>query len=116
LPSLSYIFSAHHIKLLARRKTHFITLNRALFLTTLQTQLPSLPFLCPSKLFYELADSSATEGDAKLKEYTCVEAKHHKNVGKIIEEWEKNGWRLHTYQVTGRDIWVNHYLLFEKGK
>ena len=51
-----------------------------------------------------------------MKEYICVEVKHHKDVGKKIEEWQKNGWRLHTYQVTGRDIWINHYLLFEKGE
>ena len=56
------------------------------------------------------------EGEVKLKEYMCAEVKHHKNVGKTIEEWQKNGWRLHTYQVTGRDVWINHYLLFEKGE
>ena len=56
------------------------------------------------------------EGEVELKEYMCVEVKHHKDVGKKIEEWQKNGWRLHTYQVTGRDIWINHYLLFERGE
>jgi len=56
------------------------------------------------------------EGDVDLKEYMCVEVKHHKNVGKTIGESQRNGWRLHTYQVTGRDIWINHYLLFERGE
>jgi hypothetical protein len=51
-----------------------------------------------------------------LKEYVCVQVGHHKNVGKTIEEWQKNGWHLHTYQVTGRDAWVNYYLRFEKGE
>ncbi|MCW3986543.1 MAG: hypothetical protein NWE91_09100 [Candidatus Bathyarchaeota archaeon] len=50
-----------------------------------------------------------------MKEYMCVEVKHHKDVAKTIEQFQKNGRNLHTYQVTGRDIWINHYLLFEKG-
>jgi len=52
-------------------------------------------------------------GEVKLKEYECVEVKHHKDVGKTIEEWQKKGWRLHTYQIGG--LAVYHYLLFEKG-
>ena len=56
----------------------------------------------------------------KLKEYECVEVKHHKDVGRTIKEWQKNGWRLHTYQATGSvgpaSAFVNHYLLFEKGE
>jgi len=70
----------------------------------------------PSKPFYELAYSKVLGVEVELKEYMCVEVKHHKNVGEKIEEWQKNGWRLHTYQVTGRDIWINHYLLFERGE
>jgi hypothetical protein len=56
----------------------------------------------------------------ELKEYECVEVKHHNDVGRTIEEWQKNGWRLHTYQATGNvavaTAFVNHYLLFEKGE
>jgi len=51
-----------------------------------------------------------------VKEFICVQVDTHKDVGQIIEEWQKKGWRLHTYQATGRDIWIKHYLLFEKGK
>jgi hypothetical protein len=56
----------------------------------------------------------------ELKEWKCVLVGHHDNVGKVIEEWEKAGWRLHTYQAAG-DVgpvtaYVNHYLLFEKGE
>jgi len=50
----------------------------------------------------------------KLKEWECVQVGHHKDVGKTIEEWQKNGWRLHTYQATGIGMDVKHYLLFEK--
>ena len=55
-----------------------------------------------------------------MKEWKCVLVGHHDNVGKIIEEWEEKGWRLHTYQAVG-DVgmatsFVNHYLLFEKGE
>jgi len=41
------------------------------------------------------------EGDVMLKEYVCVEVGHHKDIGKKIEEYKKNGWRLHTYQAAG---------------
>ena len=55
-----------------------------------------------------------------MKEWACVEVKHHKDIGKTIEEWQKNGWRLHTYQTAGMGAGpmaynVNHYLLFERG-
>ena len=55
----------------------------------------------------------------KEKEYECVELKQHKDVGKTIEEYQKNGWHLHTYQAAGLSggpfsSFVNHYLLFEK--
>ena len=57
----------------------------------------------------------------RLKEYECVEAEHHRDIGKIIEERQEKGWRLHTYQAAGMGggsmvYKVNHYLLFEKGK
>ena len=56
-----------------------------------------------------------------MKEYECVEVKNHKDVGKTIEEYQKNGWHLHTYQAAGlaggpMSSFVSHYLLFEKGK
>ena len=51
-----------------------------------------------------------------MKEYECVEAKHHKNIGKTIEEWQKKGWRLHTYQAIGTSGNPSHYLLFESGE
>jgi hypothetical protein len=55
-----------------------------------------------------------------LKEFECVEVKHHNDIGRTIKEWQKNGWRLHTYQATGNvavaTAFVNHYLLFEKGE
>lgn len=51
-----------------------------------------------------------------MKEYVCVQVGHHKDIGRTIGDMQKMGWRLHTYQVTGRDIWISHYLLFEKGE
>ena len=44
---------------------------------------------------------------------------HHKNVGKTIEKWENEGWRLHAYACAGNAapaLGTNHYLLFEKGE
>jgi len=57
-------------------------------------------------------------GDSKLKKYECVEVKHHKDIGKTIEKYQRNGWRLYTYQTAGMGAGpmaynVNHYLLFE---
>ena len=60
--------------------------------------------------------SNDARGAVELKEWECVEVGHHKDVGKTIEEWQKNGWRLHTYQATAYRTDVNHYLLFEKGE
>jgi hypothetical protein len=50
-----------------------------------------------------------------MKEYECIQVNHHKDVAPTIEEWQRNGWRLHTYQATGQTTAVNHYLLFERG-
>ena len=57
----------------------------------------------------------------KEKEYECVEVLQHKDIGKTIAEYQKNGWYLHTYQAAGLSggpikSFVNHYLLFEKDK
>jgi hypothetical protein len=54
----------------------------------------------------------------KLKEYECVEVKHHEDVGKTIMEWQRNGWHLHTYTSTQYGVGgdVHHHLLFEKGE
>jgi hypothetical protein len=49
-----------------------------------------------------------------MKDYICVQVDNHKEIGETITEYQKDGWRLHTYQATGRDIWIKHYLLFEK--
>jgi hypothetical protein len=72
---------------------------------------------CPRMALYHMENG----GDSKLKKYECVEVKHHKDVAKTIEEWESNGWHLHTYQTAGMGAgptWyiVNHYLLFERDK
>jgi len=49
-----------------------------------------------------------------LKEWTCIEVGHHKNIAKRIEEYQREGWQLHTYQATGQAALISHYLLFEK--
>jgi len=52
----------------------------------------------------------------KLKEYECVRVDHYRDIGKTIEEYQKKGWRLHTYTCTQVRVAgdVNHYLLFER--
>ena len=51
-----------------------------------------------------------------MKEYVCVQVNHHKHIGKTIDEYQSQGWHLHTYQVTGFGTAIPHYLLFEKDK
>jgi len=50
-----------------------------------------------------------------LKEYTCIQVSHHKDIPKAIIDSQKLGWCLHTYQATGWGADVKHYLLFESG-
>ena len=53
-----------------------------------------------------------------MKEWQRVLVSNHKDVGKTIEEYEKNGWRLHAYACAGNAalaLGTNHYLLFERG-
>ncbi len=56
-----------------------------------------------------------------MKQYICIEVKHHKDIGRIIEEYQSKVWQLHTYETAGMGAGpmaynVNHYLLFEKDK
>ena len=50
----------------------------------------------------------------KLKKWELLQVQ--KDIGKVIEEWEQKGWRLHTYQATGFGTDIKHYLLFEKSE
>jgi hypothetical protein len=52
----------------------------------------------------------------RLKEYDCVQVDHHKRIAEVIEDYQKDGWHLHTYQAQGSPTIVNHYLLFEREK
>lgn len=47
-------------------------------------------------------------------EYICVEVGHHKNIARVIAEYQADGWHLHTYQAAGYGTMFNHYLLFER--
>ena len=51
-----------------------------------------------------------------MKEWECVQVGHHKDIAKVVEEYQKNGWCLHTYQAMGTPAIANHYLLFEREK
>ena len=57
-----------------------------------------------------------SEREVKSKEWKCVQVGHHKNVAEGIEEYQKEGWHLHTYSSAGTAGEVKHYLLFEKGE
>ena len=50
-----------------------------------------------------------------MKEWIRVQVNHHKRVGEVIEEYQREGWRLLTYQAMRTPTMVNHYLLFEGG-
>lgn len=49
-----------------------------------------------------------------MKEYVCVQIDHHKRIGKVIEEHQREGWELHAYEAVGTPTMVNHYLLFKR--
>lgn len=49
-----------------------------------------------------------------MKEWECVQVNHHKKIPEVIMEYQRMGWRLHTYQAQGSPTLVNHYLLFER--
>jgi len=51
-----------------------------------------------------------------MKEWKCVQVGHHKQIASVIEEHQRDGWMLHTYQAQGTPTMVNHYLLFERGE
>jgi hypothetical protein len=51
-----------------------------------------------------------------MKEWTCVQVGHHKQIGEVIENHEKEGWNLRKYQAVGTPTLANHYLLFEREK
>jgi hypothetical protein len=46
-----------------------------------------------------------------------VQVGDHRNIGKTIADFQKNGWKLHTYACAGIGTMmaINHYLLFERG-
>jgi len=45
-----------------------------------------------------------------------VDVAHHKKIPETIEEYQKNGWHLHSYAAAGSPAITTHYLLFEKGE
>jgi hypothetical protein len=49
-----------------------------------------------------------------LKEWTCVQVGHHKDIARAIAELQKEGWQLFAYEAAGAPTAVNHYLLFER--
>ena len=54
------------------------------------------------------------------KEWRCAVVGHHDNVGTTIQEWEKQGWQLPSYNTAciseGLAAIVNHYLFFTRGE
>jgi len=53
-------------------------------------------------------------GEYGLKEWRCIQIDDHRKIAECIEDVQRDGWQLHTYQASGRDIWIKHYLLFER--
>jgi len=54
-----------------------------------------------------------------MKEWQCVLVSNHKDVGKTIEEHEKEGWWLHSYACAGNAalaLGTNHFTCSSKRK
>jgi len=49
-----------------------------------------------------------------VKEWRCIQIDDHRKIAECIEDVQRDGWNLHTYQASGRDVWIKHYLLFER--
>lgn len=50
-----------------------------------------------------------------MKEYKCGQLNRHKKIAEVIQQHLIDGWRLPTYQATGKATLTTHYLLFERG-
>ena len=53
----------------------------------------------------------------QLKQWKCVQVLDHNKIGEVIEENQRDGWRLNTYNTAIRFPFafeVRHYLLFER--
>jgi hypothetical protein len=53
-----------------------------------------------------------------LKQWSCVKVTRHEEVVERIEGYQRDGWKLHTYNCiqVGVGADANHYLLFERGQ
>ena len=53
-----------------------------------------------------------------LKQWSCAKVADFGRVAEMIEQYERDGWKLHTYNCVhvGVGIDANHYLLFEREK
>jgi hypothetical protein len=53
-----------------------------------------------------------------LKQWSCVKVDSYKEVAEMIESYQKDGWKLHTYNCTQKSVGADasHFLLFEKGE
>jgi len=49
-----------------------------------------------------------------MNKWECIQVNHHKDIGETIEEYQRKGWALHTYQAAGVEGIVKHYLYLEK--
>jgi len=53
-----------------------------------------------------------------LKQWSCVKVTRYEEVAERIEGYQRDGWKLHTYNCiqVGVGADANYYLLFEKGQ
>jgi hypothetical protein len=53
-----------------------------------------------------------------LKQWLCAKVTRYEEVAETIESYQRNYWKLHTYNCiqVGVGADANHYLLFEKGE
>jgi hypothetical protein len=55
-----------------------------------------------------------------MGEWRCIEVGHHDQIGTVVGDWERAGWKLHTYNtvhVSGAldSPVITHFLLFVRG-
>ena len=50
---------------------------------------------------YECLTQKHCQRWVELRNLKCVQVGHRKKIGEVIEEYQREGWRLHTYQAQG---------------
>ena len=58
--------------------------------------------------------SGSREGTT-VKEWMCTLVKHHRDIGRTLELWQRSGLAAAYVSSDGAGVWISYYALFERG-